>query len=359
MEIKDILLSEETLFRDETIFTPNHIPADFMHRDSETKELALSLKPGLRGVNPVNTLIHGPAGTGKTTAVRCLFQQIKESSGRLATTYINCEDHSTPYAIFAKLYESLYGFPPPSTGKPLEDVKERVYGKLKKEDKSLVVALDELDRLFLNKKLEAVLIDLLKAHVSYDFDRVGVIGIMINREYLAQLSEKARSVFNPSTIHFRPYLPAEVRDILEYRVRYGFYGGVVSPELLESVVELTCEKGDLRLGIDLLRRSALLAENDSSKSVTEEHLMEVFSRISTPKARVGKLPPKGVKLLQIIEENDNMSSGRIYELFRGEIGSGIKKYNQLIKELESKKLIKTEYVKGRRGRSRNVMLLRE
>ncbi|OYT55210.1 MAG: hypothetical protein B6U72_00215 [Candidatus Altiarchaeales archaeon ex4484_2] len=359
MEIKDILLSEETLFRDETIFTPNHIPADFMHRDSETKELAFSLKPGLRGVNPVNTLIHGPAGTGKTTAVRYLFQQIKESSGKLATVYINCEDYSTPYAIFAKIYESLYGFPPPSTGKPLEDVKERVYGRLKKEDRSLVVALDELDRLFLNKNVEAVLIDLLKAHVSYDFDRVGVIGIMIEKEHIAQLSEKARSVFNPSLIHFRPYCREEIRDILEYRVRYGFYRDVVPEEILESVVDFTHKKGDLRFGIDLLRRSALLAENDSSRSITEEHLMEVFSKISSPKARGGKLSSGGKKLLQIVEVNDNRSSGRIYELFREETGSGIKRYNQLIKELESKKLIETEYPKGKRGRSRNVRLLRE
>ncbi|MEA1924787.1 MAG: hypothetical protein U9M95_02855, partial [Candidatus Altiarchaeota archaeon] len=288
-----------------------------------------------------------------------LFQQIKESSGRLATVYINCEDHSTPYAIFAKIYESLYGFPPPSTGKPLEDVKERVYGRLKKDDKSLVVALDELDRLFLNRNVEAALIDLLKAHISYDFDRVGVIGIMINREYIAQLSDKARSVFNPSIIHFRPYSRGEVRDILEYRIRYGFYGDVVPEEILESVVDLTCGKGDLRFGIDLLRRSALLAENDSSRSITEEHLSEVFSRISSPKARGGKLSPGGGKLLQIIEENDKKSSGRIYQLFREETGSGIKKYNQLMKELESKKLIETEYIKGRRGRSRNVMLLRE
>ncbi len=359
MEVKDILLSEETLFRDETVFTPNYIPADFMHRDSETKELALSLKPGLRGVNPVNTLLHGPAGTGKTTAVRYLFHQIKESSGKLATVYINCEDYSTPYSIFAKIYESLYGFPPPSTGKPLEDVKERVYSRLRRDNRSLVVALDELDCLFLNRNVEAVLIDLLKAHVSYDFDRVGVTGIMINRGYMAQLSEKARSVFNPSLIHFRPYSWREVRDILEYRVRYGFYRDVVPEEVLESVVDITHEKGDLRLGIDLLRRSALLAENDSSRTIREEYLTEAFSRISSPKARRGKLSSDEGKLLQVIEGNNNMSSGRIYELFREGTGSGIKRYNQLIKELERKKLIETEYLKGRRGRSRKVRLLLE
>ena len=88
MEVKDILLNEETLFREETVFTPNHIPADFIHRDAELKELTLSLKPGLRGVNPINTLIYGPPGTGKTTAIRYLFRKIKETTGRLITVYV-------------------------------------------------------------------------------------------------------------------------------------------------------------------------------------------------------------------------------------------------------------------------------
>ena len=356
MEVKDILLSDETLFRDEAVFTPNYIPADFIHRDSEIKELALSLKPGLRGVNPVNTLIYGPAGTGKTTAVRYLFNQIKDSTSKLATVYINCEDYSTPYGIFARIYENLYGFLPPSTGKPLEDVKERVYSKLKKEDKSLVVALDEMDGLFRNKNIEDVLVDLLKAHVTYDFDRVGVFGVLIEREYIARLSEKARSVYNPSLIFFDSYSVSEIGDILSHRINHGLYRDVVSGDILDSVVEYTSEHGDLRRGIELLRRSVLLAEKTSSKRITKEHVSEAIRLVSSPAALREGLSSDERKLLEIIEKNNNASSGAIYKILRKNTGFGVKKYNKLVAELEHKKIIETEYLKGKRGRSRLLRL---
>lgn len=357
MDVKDILMDDETLFRQERVFTPTYVPDDFMHRDPQLEELALALKPGMRGVNPSNSLIYGPAGTGKTTAVRYVFQQVKETSDRLVPVYINCEDSSTPYAIFSRIYEEVYGLSPPSTGKPLEDVKERVFTKLSRMDKSLVVALDELDRLFLNKQVENILIDLLKSHSTYDYDRVGILGIMIRDQFLLQLSEKTRSVFNPSYIHFEPYSRDQVQDILERRVQHGFYPNVMSAEVLDIIVDYTYERGDLRFGIELLRRSGVMAENDSSKSIEEEHVEQAVSRLQTnPSAE--ELSEDMVNLLEIIREQDGETSGRIYKTARGELGFGIKKYNQLIKELEHKNLIKSEYIKGR-GRSRKINVIDE
>jgi cell division control protein 6 len=124
MKPGDILMEGETLFQNESVFTPAYVPKDFIHRDSEIGEIMLALKPGLRGVAAVNTLVYGPPGTGKTTAVKYAFEELKQASKKLLPVYINCEDISTPYGIFAKIYEAVYGLSPPSTGKPIEDVKE-------------------------------------------------------------------------------------------------------------------------------------------------------------------------------------------------------------------------------------------
>lgn len=340
------------MFRDESVFTPGYVPEEFSHRDNELRELEMSLKPGLRGMNPVNTLVYGPPGTGKTTAVRFLFRRIEDVTQGLIPVYINCEDFETPYSIFACIYQRIYGLSPPSTGKPLESLKEKVFMKLLRDGRSLVVALDEMDHLFLNNNIDKVLIDLLKSHVTYGFDRLGVVGVMIDEDHMVYLNEKTRSVFNPSRIFFHSYGREEVYDILSNRVKSGFYDDVVSPRLLDDVVDRTFVGGDLRRGIELLRRSALLAEQDSSMRIEERHVKKASE--GDIGGRENMLSGDEGRLLEIISESSDHGSGFIYKRFRAETGIGIRKYNELVKRLEHKKLIKTEYRTGKRGRSRDL-----
>jgi cell division control protein 6 len=352
MESRDLLLSDQTLFRDESVFTPGYVPEEFIHRDNQLRELEISLKPGLRGMNPVNTLVHGPPGTGKTTAVRFLFRRMGEVTQKVIPVYINCEDFETPYSIFASIYRKIYGLSPPSTGKPLESIKEKVFTKLLKDEKSLVVALDEMDHLFMNNNINGVLIDLLKSHVTYGYDKLGVVGIMIDEDYMIHLDEKTRSVFNPARVFFHPYTREEIHDILSRRVKSGFYEGVMSPSVLDDVVDKTLEGGDLRSGIEFLRRSALLAEHDSTKEIREKHVKKAYEGNMLMKKN--RLSADDEGLLRIISESSDHGSGFIYKKFREDSGIGITKYNELVKKLEHKKLIKTEYVKGKRGRRRDI-----
>lgn len=359
VKAKDLLMAEETLFRNEEIFTPSYVPEDFMHRDGQLKALSLSLKPGLRGMSPMNTLVHGPPGTGKTTAIKFLLTQMSEVSGRLVPVYINCEDHHTRFSIFSRIHEEVYGHCPPDTGKPLETIKGKVFKKLTSEKKSLVVILDEFDTLFLEKTVDAVLLDILKAHATYGYDRVGIIGMMIDETHMVDLDLKTRSVFNPHRIFFQPYTSVEILDILSTRVKYGFYPDVLSKEILENITEKTFSQGDLRVGIDLLRVSAYLAEQDSSRKIKKEHVETAFERESRQvalKNTLSVLTKEEKKLLQIIAGAQEKSSGKIYELFRKETKIGIRKYNEIVTKLEHYNLIDTSYNEGAKGRSRNILL---
>ncbi|MFC2162801.1 ORC1-type DNA replication protein [Candidatus Altiarchaeota archaeon] len=358
MDPRDILMSEETLFKNEEVFTPHHIPEDFIHRDDQLKEISLSLKPGLRGVNPINTLVHGPPGTGKTTAVKYLFNQVSEMTGKIVTVYVNCEDNNTRFSIFSKIHEAVYGHSPPDTGKPLNTVKEKIFKKLEREGKSLCVALDEIDLLFLNKTVDKLLIDLLKAHSTYGYDKVGVIGIMIDESVMRKLEAKTISVFNPVRVYFPPYDTGEVADILGRRVKYGLYDDVISKDHVEYIAGKTSAVGDLRVGIDLIRRSALLAERDAARKVTKEHIDEAYqndSRNMQLKETIKTLDDNEKRLLSVIMSLDGEKSGKIYDDMRGHTGVGIKKYNEIIKKLEHYKLIDTVAADGR-GQTRHIRL---
>lgn len=354
-----MLLDDQTLFKDETVFTPNYTPEDFLHRDSQLKELSYCLKPGLRGVKPVNALINGPPGTGKTTAVKHMFNQVRETSNKLVTVYINCEDYSTPYKIFSRIYERVYNASPPSTGKPLEDLKDRVFHRLAKQDQSMVVCLDELDRLFIDKTVDRVLVDLLKSYTTYDYDRVGVVGVMIDPSFIADLDPKTRSIYNPVRIEFPPYNKQEIRDILLTRIKQGLYADVVPNQILDRITDHTLRGGsDVRLGLDLLYRSGLIAEQDSSKKITSNHLSKALEALENPRTehKKHKITEEEQTLLDIILNSENKTSGSIQHQLREKTGIGVKKYNQMIKKLENDGLIKTEYLTEQKGRTRKIEL---
>jgi archaeal cell division control protein 6 len=359
MKPGDILMEGETLFQNESVFTPAYVPKDFIHRDSEIGEIMLALKPGLRGVASVNTLVYGPPGTGKTSAVKYAFEELRQASKKLLPIYINCEDISTPYGIFAKIYEAVYGLSPPSTGKPIEDVKERVFSRLKKEDRGLVVALDELDRLAADRTIDRVLVDFLKAHSTYGYDKIGIIGITIKEDLLANLDEKTRSVYNPTRILFQRYKKNEIKDILGNRARYGFYDGALTDNLLTYITDKTYDSGDLRTGIDLMRRSGLLAEKDAVRKITKEHIDKAHGNL--PSARIEeaieKLLPEDKDLLERITQKESWISGDLYKDLRKDTEVSTKKYNEILSKLERMSLIKAEYRAGIRGRSREIRAL--
>lgn len=359
MKISEMLLDEETLFKDESVFTPTHLPDQYNHRDVQLKSLSMALKPGLRGMNPLNTLIYGPPGTGKTTAVKYVFNELAEATSKLLPVYINCEDNNTPFSIFARIHDAVYGFSPPDTGKPLDSVKEKVFQKLIKDKKSLVVALDEIDQLFVRKNVDKILIDLLKSHSTYGFDKIGVIGIMIDDKYMASLDMKARSVYNPEKIPFQPYNNDEIKDILKERVKHGLYDSVLSKTLLEIIVEKTAAQGDLRVGLDLIRRSAYLAEQDASRKIKKEHIEKAFGQIPKNinlRNTICSLDEYEKKLLLFITSTMETASGRIYEKYTRQQSIGIKKYNEIIEKLEQYRILDTQYRKGERGRRRDILL---
>ena len=349
----------ETLFQNESVFTPAYVPKDFIHRDSEIGEIMLALKPGLRGVAAVNTLVYGPPGTGKTTAVKYAFEELKQASKKLLPIYINCEDISTPYGIFAKIYEAVYGLSPPSTGKPIEDVKERVFSRLKKEDRGLVVALDELDRLAADRTIDRVLVDFLKAHSTYGYDKIGIIGITIKEDLLANLDEKTRSVYNPTRILFQRYKKNEIKDILGNRARFGFYDGALSDAMLTHITDKTYDSGDLRTGIDLMRRSGLLAEKDAVRKITKEHIDKAHGNLpqELKDAAQEKLLPEDKALLDRIKKKESWISGDLYKDLRKDTECSTKRYNEMLSKLEKMALISTEYRAGIRGRSREIRAL--
>jgi len=93
------------------------------------------------------------------------------------------------------------------------------------------------------------------------------------------LDTRVQSVFRPEEVYFPVYGAAEIYDILFERAKRGFSRRrVIGDAELERIADLTAESGDLRVGIDLLRRAGLNAEMRASKTIDEEDVESAYDK---------------------------------------------------------------------------------
>ncbi|NHX34907.1 MULTISPECIES: ORC1-type DNA replication protein [Halolamina] len=355
---------DESVFRDESVFEVDYVPETFKHRESQLESLKYALRPAVRGSRPLNTVIRGPPGTGKTTAVQKLFGELGVEAPNVRTVRVNCQVDSTRYAVFSRLFQSVFDYEPPSSGVSFKKLFEQVTDRLVEEDEVLIVALDDVNYLFYENEASDTMYSLLRAHETHAGARIGVVVVSsdLSLSVMDELDSRVQSVFRPEDIYFPPYDAPEIVDILRERVERGFHEGVLSAPELDRVAELTAESGDLRVGIDLLRRAGLNAEMRGSRTVSEEDIEDAYERSKyVHLARsLRELSESERALVRVVAEHAGEQAGDVYEAFHQETDLGYTRYSEIVKKLEQLGVLETEYadVEGR-GRSRSLSLAYE
>ncbi|TAJ44227.1 ORC1-type DNA replication protein [Methanofollis fontis] len=360
---KDLLMWDETLFRDPEVFEIDYVPEQFNHRETQMSELAFQIRPGMRGGRPLNTICRGLPGTGKTTSVRKLFAQIEDTTQKLIPVYINCQIDNTKFAIFAQIYRRLTGHLPPPSGTSFKQVFDAVARILQKEETVLLVTLDDANYLLYENEINKVLYALLRAHESYPGTRIGVITIIsdMNVDLSREVDPRVSSVFRPTEIYFPPYSAEEVRHILAERVHTGLYPNVLSESMLDLVVEQTMKSGDLRVGLDLLKRAALNAEAEARRRVEEDDICSAYQVSKylhlTFTLRTLKSEEKALvsTIAEMSIEGEEMNAGEVYKVAKNSAKIGYTRFYEIIKKLDAMRLINLDYRQGR-GRTRVITL---
>ncbi len=68
--MKNYTSLEESLFRNRDAFEIDFVPEIFNFREAQMKDIVYAIQPGMQGNRPINLVLRGLPGTGKTTAVR-------------------------------------------------------------------------------------------------------------------------------------------------------------------------------------------------------------------------------------------------------------------------------------------------
>ncbi|ELZ95096.1 cell division control protein 6 [Haloferax mucosum ATCC BAA-1512] len=351
---------DETVFRDEHVFEIDHVPETFNHRESQLRSLKYALRPAVRGSRPLNTMVRGPPGTGKTTAVQKLFGELGTQSG-VRTVRVNCQVDSTRYAVFSRVFEHIFEYEPPSSGISFKKLFGQITDRLVEDDEVLAVALDDVNYLFYENEATDTLGSLLRAHEAQSGARIGVIIISsdLSLDVIDELDGRVQSVFRPEEVFFPRYDVDEIVDILRGRTKRGFHEDVIGAPELDQVAEFTADSGDLRVGIDLLRRAGLHAEMRASRTVDMEDVEAAYDKskyVHLSRCLQGLSDPER-ELVRVVAEYDGERAGAVYEAFNEETGLGYTRYSELVNKLDQLGVIEARYteIEGR-GRTRSISL---
>lgn len=363
MPKKSMLMWDETLFRDPDVFEIDYIPEQFNYRENQMRELSFLLKPGIRGGRPLNAIIKGTPGTGKTTSVKKIFTDIDEMESRMIPIQINCQIENTRFSILSEIYKRLAGHTPSAAGNSFKRVFESIAQSMIDQDRVVVVALDDANYLLYENELNKILYLLLRSHEAYPGTRIGVVVIMsdMDVDLSRDIDSRVRSVFSPTEIYFAPYTEPEVYNILRERVLQGLYPGVLSDDMLRLVAAHTMASGDLRVGIDMLKRATLNAEMAAEREIGREHIKAAYkiSKYVHLQYSLKSLNKDEKDVMRILAEASNndeqLTTGEVFEKVKQAREIGYTTFYEIIQKLDGLRLVNLQYKEGR-GRTRIINL---
>jgi cell division control protein 6 len=168
-----------------------------------------------------------------------------------------------------------------------------------------------------------------------------------------------QSTFHPEVIQYPPYSAREIAGILNERVKQGLYPKVLPPELLDIIVDQVMKHGDVRLGLDLIKRSVLYAEKAARKAVTEEDIEKAVesSRDRQLEMLISSLADDELLVLktaaELFSDETSPTTKEIMEALPNN-GPKLTRVSEIFKRLDRLRLIDLEYSNQGGGRRRYV-----
>lgn len=254
------------LLRAEQPLTTDYTPAEPVNRAQELEQIADAVRPLVHRRKPDNLLVHGPAGTGKTTLVTHVLQNLAEET-RIATASINCWQYNTRPALLTELLIQL-GYPAPRKGKPVDTLLARLREWLDKHH-GAVVALDEFDQL---ADQAAIAYDLQETSDAADHD-LGLLFVSNQPPAELDLEPRSQSRVSYRPLELQPYTARDLAAIIHARVDQAFHQGAVADSVIDHVAGIVADQnGDCRDALTLLLRAARHAERQDADVVTVTHV---------------------------------------------------------------------------------------
>ncbi|MFW6048016.1 MAG: Cdc6/Cdc18 family protein [Candidatus Natronoplasma sp.] len=372
----DFEKSTGRVIKDQEKLSFDFIPDELPNREEEMQNL-FGLYRGIVSSNvSQNVLIHGPVGTGKTVTAKrfCMdFEDwAKDKDQNIDSVFVNCRKRKNNSSAMWKIVHHFdRGFP--DRGFSVEEMIKIVKNKIEERNLHLLVILDEVDPLI--QKEGSDLIYLLS---RFDEERLSPKGsvsiILISQKNVFELLEdSARSSFKRSNrIRFPRYTSEDLFPILKNRVEGAFYPGSIDEGKIQLISDIAGKdgdgNGDARFGIELLEKSALIAEMDGRNEILTEDIRSAKGEIDPyfTESRLKNLNRQEKLILlastRKLKEQPYTITGEIEELYKvlcEEYDTeklGHTQFWKYLKSLSNEGLLGTKTISDNSGRTTKVSL---
>lgn len=363
----------DTIFTNMDVLNPNeeaYRPAELPERESELEEIHSALRPVTMGSTPINLLIYGETGQGKTVAADLKTSQLEdwadEQGIELTVVTVQCKGLDKSYNVMTHLLKRLREerFGPGEElprGHQKKQLLHMIIDELEAIQGTVIIVLDEIDAIGGD---DYILYELPRADI--DGVKLSVIGITNDLTYTENLDSDVRSSLGEDEVVFAPYDSTQLRAILSRRAAKGLrdtgfscdecrtpdcpHGVDQTPENLVSdvltggVIQLCAafaaqDTGDAREALKLFFRAARFADDRGDSTITENDVREAREHLEQKAIASGiqTLPKqKKVALMTVVEEH-------VYGELPGETSPLYDRYKQYCEEVNTSPVSKRRF----------------
>lgn len=255
-----------------------YVPEKLIHREGQMNSLRMLFRPVLESGRSATAFLIGSVGTGKTVTAKRFCLDIRhyamESGKPIDHHIINCRRNSSDSSILLSLirhYDTGY----PDRGFSVSEMMKSFKKHVEKKAQHLIVVLDEVDVL-IKKGASDIIYQLSRFNEESININSSVSLILISQDYvLDRLDTASISTFRRTNIiNFDRYQRNELLDIVSIRADEALRAGHIRDDALELIADIASEWGDARFAIEMLERSAQIAEENVEIEVNSEHVRE-------------------------------------------------------------------------------------
>ncbi len=270
-KIDKLLKINAQIIQNANLFKISYLPREILER-SETETLYKEIAPFTTYKTPNHILIVGDPGTGKTVTANFIAERMPGIEHGVEVMYVNCNNKTPSQIMSVLLHIDL------TESRNANNIVRDFF--VNRIEKHTLLILDEIDKGY---KLYDFLYLLSRPKEHYPAlpHEISLILISNNLYWEEQLPPHIRSSLQLVKVPFRSYTKNQLKEILKYRIKYGFTNpSSLSEELLDKLIEKVVEHkhSDCRVALKTVFLAAKNAEIKNRPVIQEKDLDVAYTK---------------------------------------------------------------------------------